>query len=103
MTTTADRVRETTNIIGTDTLTLLGAVPNFRAFGDVPEFLSEPVYYCIDDPQNQMWEVVEGTYDYGSNTLTRDVVLSSSNSGLLVDFIAGVKQVFATAPAAFLL
>ena len=95
----ADRVQESTSTIGTGTLTLAGAVTGYRTFnasftnGDV-------VYYTIDDGAGN-WEVGYGTV--GTGTLTRTVVLESSNANALVSFASGVKRVFNTATAVSIL
>lgn len=97
MTTVADRVRETTSTTGTGTLSLIGAVTDFRAFSAAFADGTE-VYYCIELPGTGAWEVGIGTYNTG--TLSRDTVLASSNAGALVSFAAGVKNVFCTLPGA---
>jgi hypothetical protein len=45
------------------------------------------------------WENGIGTYTSSGSTLSRDTVLSSSNSGNLVNFSAGTKDVFINYPA----
>jgi len=85
----ADRVKETTATTGTGTLTVLGAAAGFRSF--VAAFGSAAsVYYTIAGGAD--FEIGEGTT--GAGTLSRDTVLVSSNGGALVDFAAGVKDVF---------
>ncbi len=56
-------------------------------------------YYTITDGTSGAWEVGIGTYTLSGSTLSRDVILSSSNSGLVVTFAAGTKSVFTTLPA----
>ena len=90
----SDRVKETTTTTGTGTVTLAGAVTGFRAFSAVLSN-SDTTYYAIVGA-NQ-FEVGIGTYTSG--TLSRDTVLSSSNSNALVEFSAGSKNVFITQPA----
>jgi len=90
----SDRVKETTTTTGTGTVTLAGAVTGFRAFSNVLSN-SDTTYYAIVG--SNQFEVGIGTYTSG--TLTRDTVLSSSNSNLKVDFGAGSKNVFITQPA----
>ena len=90
----SDRVKETTVTTGTGTVTLAGAVTGFRAFSAVLSN-SDTTYYAIVGA-NQ-FEVGIGTYTSG--TLSRDTVLSSSNSNALVEFSAGSKNVFITQPA----
>ncbi|NBV70833.1 MAG: hypothetical protein EBR60_02040 [Burkholderiaceae bacterium] len=89
----ADRVRETTTTTGTGTLSLDGAVAGFQAFTAVGN--NNTTYYTIQGTTE--WEVGIGTYL--SNTLSRDTVLSSSNSGSKVLLTAGTKDVFVTLPA----
>jgi hypothetical protein len=48
---------------------------------------------------NGTWEVGIGTYTASGTTLSRDTVLESSNSGSLVSFAAGSKDVFVAYPA----
>ena len=56
-------------------------------------------YYVIYDEVNGDFEVGEGSLP-STSTLQRDTVITSSNAGALVDFVAGTKTVFVTAPAA---
>jgi hypothetical protein len=87
-----DRVRETTATTGTGTITLDGAVNGFQAFSVLGDG-SETYYAIVLDTE---WEVGVGTYTSSGTTLSRDEVLESSNSGSLVNFSAGVKDVFVT-------
>jgi hypothetical protein len=93
----ADRVKETTTTTGTGTLTLAGAASGFRSFATIGN--GNSTYYAIVDSTNNAWEVGIGTYTASGTTLTRSVVLSSSNSNSLVNFSAGTKDVFVTQPA----
>lgn len=93
----ADRVKETATTTGTGSLTLLGGVIGFRAFSAVCSN-GDQVYYCIAAQTPGEWEVGIGTWSTGG-TLSRDTVLSSSNSGSLVSFSSGTKDVFVTVPA----
>jgi len=90
-----DRVQETTTTTGTGTVTLAGAVPGYQSFAIVGN--GNTTYYNITDGTN--WEVGIGTYTSSGTTLSRDTVLSSSNSDALVNFPAGSKNVFVTYPA----
>ena len=92
-----DRVQETTATTGTGTLTLSGAVLGFQSFAAIGN--SNTTYYAISDPITGDWEVGIGTYTSSGTTLSRDTVLSSSNSGSLVSFAAGTKNVFCTYPS----
>jgi hypothetical protein len=91
----ADRVQETTTTTGTGTVTLLGAVTGFQSFAAIGN--GNATYYNIS--AGTEWEVGIGTYTSSGTTLSRTTVLSSSNSGSLVNFSAGTKNVFVTYPA----
>jgi hypothetical protein len=92
-----DRVKETSTTTGTGTLTLGGAATGFQSFAVIGN--GNTTYYAIFDRTSQDWEVGVGTYTASGTTLTRDSVLESSNSGSLVNFGAGTKDVFCTYPA----
>ena len=92
-----DRVKETTTTTGTGTITLAGAVVGFQTFSAIGD--GNVTYYCIAEKLGSAWEVGYGTYTASGTTLSRTVVLESSNAGSLVDFGAGVKEVFCTYPA----
>lgn len=90
-----DRVKETTTTTGTGTITLAGASSGFQSFSVIGD--GNSTYYAIVGGTD--WEVGIGTYTSSGTTLSRDTVLESSNSGSLVDFAAGSKDVFVTYPA----
>jgi hypothetical protein len=92
-----DRVKETTTTTGTGTVTLAGAAAGFQTFGVVGN--GNTTYYAIVDNTTGDWEVGIGTYTASGTTLSRTTVLSSSNSGSLVTFAAGSKDVFCTYPS----
>jgi len=92
-----DRVKETSTTAGTGTLTLAGAVAGFQSFAAVGN--GNTTYYAIADAVTGAWEVGIGTYTASGTTLSRDTVLSSSNSGSLVNFAANTKDVFVTYPS----
>ena len=92
-----DRVKETTTTTGTGTITLAGAVGGFQTFSAIGD--GNVTYYCIAEKTGTAWEVGYGTYTASGTTLSRTVVLESSNAGSLVDFGAGIKEVFCTYPA----
>jgi hypothetical protein len=92
-----DRVQESSTTEGTGAVTLSGAVIGFQTFSSSIG-VGNTTYYTITGTGNSEWEVGIGTLS-GSSTLTRDTVLSSSNSGSLVNFSAGAKSVFVTYPA----
>ena len=93
-----DRVKETSTTTGTGTFSLDGAVSGFETFvagiGN-----SNTTFYSIVNTDGA-FEVGIGTVtDATPDTLSRDTILSSSNSDSAVDFAAGTKQVFCTLPA----
>jgi hypothetical protein len=95
----ADRVKETTTTTGTGTLDLGGAASGFETFvagiGNGNE-----TYYVITDSNTGDFEVGVGTVtDAATDTLSRDSVISSSNSDSLVNFGAGTKDVFCSLPS----
>ena len=90
-----DRVKETTTTTGTGTITLAGAVDGFQSFSVIGN--ANTTYYAIVGGTE--FEVGVGTYTSSGTTLSRDTVLTSSNSGNKVDFSAGEKDVFCTQPA----
>ena len=92
-----DRIKETTITTGTGTLTLAGAVTDFQSFAAIGD--GNTTYYSISLTSGNEWEVGIGTYTASGTTLSRDTVLSSSNSGSLVNFSAGTKDVFVVYPA----
>ena len=95
----ADRVKETTTTTGTGTVTLLGASTGFQSFAVIGN--GNTTYYTIAGQGTSEWEVGVGTYTSSGTTLARTTVLSSSNSGSLVNFSAGTKDVFVTYPAEY--
>lgn len=92
-----DRVKETTTTTGTGTVTLLGAATGYQAFSVIGN--GNQTYYTIAGQTGSEWEVGIGTYTLVGTTLSRDTVLASSNSGSLVTFSAGTKDVFCDYPA----
>ena len=92
-----DRVKETTTTTGTGTVTLLGAATGFQSFSAIGD--ANSTYYTIVAQTGTEWEVGVGTYTSSGTTLSRTTVLSSSNSGSLVNFSAGTKDVFVAYPA----
>jgi hypothetical protein len=93
----ADRVRETTTSTGTGTITLAGAVTGFQTFAAIGN--ANTTYYTIAGQGTSEWEVGIGTYTSSGTTLARNTVLASSNSGSLVNFSSGTKDVFCDYPA----
>ena len=91
-----DRVKETTAVTSTGTATLLGAVTGYQSFSVIGN--GNTCYYAIVAQTGSEWEVGLGTYT-SPNQLARTTVLSSSNSGSLVNFSVGTKDVYVTQPA----
>ena len=92
----ADRVKDTTTTTGTGTVTLSGSPPTgFQSFAVVGD--GNTTFYTI--AAGSEWEVGIGTYTSSGTTLARTTVTASSNAGSLVNFSAGVKDVFVTYPA----
>ena len=89
-----DRIKESTTTTGTGTLTLAGATTGFQTFAAVGD--ANTTYYAILNGSN--WEVGLGTYTASGTTLSRDTILSSSNSGAAIT-LAGVSDVFCTYPS----
>ena len=94
-----DRVKETSTTTGTGTFDLAGAETGFESFvsgvgnGNI-------TYYAISNDGTNEFEVGIGTVtDATPDTLSRDTIISSSNSDALVNFSAGTKTVFCTLPA----
>ena len=94
-----DRVKETSTTTGTGTFDLAGASQDFISFvSGVGN--TNTTYYCIANTGTDEFEVGIGTVtDAATDTLSRDTVLSSTNSDALVDFSEGAKEVFCTIPA----
>lgn len=89
----SDRIRENTITIGSGVLILTGNNGPFKRFTDV--LLDNDVtYYCIEE--NDSFEVGIGTYN--TNTLSRDLVLQSTQNGEKIN-LAGSGAVFITYPA----
>lgn len=92
-----DRVKSSTTTTGTGTITLGAAAAGFQAFSVIGN--GNTTYYTIVDTINGTWEVGVGTYTSSGTTLSRDAVFDSSNSGSLVNFASGSKDVFVAYPA----
>lgn len=93
-----DRVQETSTTTGTGDLTL----SNLSAAGYVTfntafsTGVANLFYYVIT--QDAAWEAGIG-YLSAATTMVRNTILASSNAGAAVNFPAGTKYVFNTAPA----
>jgi len=94
-----DRVKETSTTTGTGTIDLAGAETGYEGFvAGVGN--GNTTYYAIELNSANEWEVGIGTVtDATPDTLSRDTIISSSNSDAAVNFSAGTKNVFCTLPA----
>src|SRR5210317_190100 len=92
-----DRVKEESTTTGTGTLTLSGAVAGFETFSSAIGN-TNTTYYAIQN-QDVPTEFEVGLGTVGAGTLSRDTIISSSNSDAAVNFSAGTKDVFCTLPA----
>jgi hypothetical protein len=90
-----DRVKETSTTTGTGTFTLDGAVSGFETFSSAIGNTNTTYYAIVNS--NGEFEVGLGTV--GAGTLSRDTIISSSNSDVAVLFTGGTKNVFVTLPA----
>ena len=94
-----DRVKETSTTTGTGTFSLAGATTGFETFVSGVGTGNTTYYSIVLDGTNE-FEVGVGTVtDASPDTLSRDTVISSSNSDNKVDFSSGSKTVFCTLPA----
>jgi len=94
----ADRVQEATETSGTGTYDLGGTLNGFQTFV-AGIGTGNQCYYAITDDID--WEVGYGTVtDAATDTLSRDAILASSNSGLPVDWGTGQKFIWCDSPAA---
>ena len=94
-----DRVKETTTSTGTGTINLAGAADTFETFV-AGIGTTNKCFYCISHQTANEFEVGIGTVtDASPDTLSRDTMISSSNSDSAVNLSAGTKDVFCTYPA----
>jgi hypothetical protein len=94
-----DRVKETSTTTGTGTIDLAGAETGYESFV-AGIGTTNTTYYAIELNSAGEWEVGIGTVtDATPDTLSRDTIITSSNSDSAVNFSAGTKNVFCTLPA----
>ena len=94
-----DRVKESSTTSGTGTIDLAGAATGFEGFV-AGIATGNTTYYAIFEQGTVNWEVGIGTVtDAATDTLSRDTVISSSNSDSKVTFAGGTLDVFCTLPA----
>ena len=89
-----DRVKETSVSTGTGDITLDGATGAYQTFSIIGN--GNQTYYAIAGQTTSEWEVGIGTYTLSTDSISRDTILSSSNSNNIVTFSAGTKDVFIT-------
>ena len=89
-----DRAQETATANTTVSFTLTGAFTGYQTLAGIGN--TNTTYYGSTDGTN--WEVGIGTYSTTGPTLTRDTILSSSNSGSAVTF-SGAVTVWVDYPA----
>jgi hypothetical protein len=92
-----DRVKESSNTVGTGTIVLAGAQAGYQSFAVVGN--GNQTYYTIAGQTTSDWEVGIGTWYSGNLSLSRDVVLASSNANAAVALLPGTKDVFITYPS----
>jgi hypothetical protein len=95
-----DRVKEVTSTSGTGEFLLGGADGSYDTFASHLAD-GDTTYYSIVHSNSSIdeWEVGIGTYSTANNSIVRTTILSSSNSGSVVGFSSGVKNIFMTLPA----
>ena len=94
-----DRVKETSTTTVTGTINLAGAETGYEGFV-AGIGTGNTTYYAIELNSAGEWEVGIGTVtDATTDTLSRDTIITSSNSDSAVNFSAGTKNVFCTLPA----
>jgi len=90
-----DRVQQQGTANTTVSFTLTASVAGFQSFAVIGN--GNTTYYSATDAAGN-WEVGIGTYSTTGPTLTRNTILSSSNSNTAVTF-SGVVNVFVTYPS----
>jgi hypothetical protein len=91
-----NRVKTTSVTAGIGTISLGSAVTGYQSFASIGD--GNQTYYLIKGTLD--WEVGKGTYTTSGNTLSRDIVFSSSNGGALVNFSTETKNVLCAYPSA---
>ena len=90
-----DRVQQQGTANTTVSFTLTASVAGFQSFAVIGN--GNTTYYSATDASGN-WEVGIGTYSTTGPTLTRNTILSSSNSNTAVTFV-GTVNVFVTYPS----
>lgn len=93
-----DRVWESSTSTGTGNFVLGGTKTGYRTFSSVLANGDTCFYTIVAD--NGLWETGLGTYNSGTNSLTRTTRYdNSSGTTAAIDFAAGAKEVFLSLPA----
>ena len=93
----ADRIKELSYTVGTGNFHLNGAAQGFSSFGSQYNY-NTYLFYAITD--GTRYEVGSGQYILdGVNNALRRFPFKSSNSNQVVNFPAGLKEVYVTYPA----
>lgn len=90
----SDRIKQTSLTQGTGALTFSEAFGSFQPFSVIGD--GNSTYYTIENENN--FEVGIGTYSAANNSLSRDIVLRSSNNDQKISLV-GLSIVFCTYPA----
>lgn len=97
-----DAVLDFSTSTGTGAFALSNAPPNgYRSFGSVLAVGTAPIPYRIKHLAANEFEEGIGSYS-ATNQLSRDTVISSSNSNAAVSFSGGTKEVSLAVPAAMM-
>lgn len=92
----ANRVKVTDTTTGTGAFSNLTAITGYQTFNAVLASADKCYYTAVDVNSSGVptgdWEC--GIGHRSVNTLTRDIILASSNSGAAVSFAAGTRQIF---------
>lgn len=91
-----DRVFETFTTTGTGPVTLLGSQSGFRSFSEELATNDTTFYQMWDDTDR---ETGIGTYNSGTNALTRTSILSSTNGDAAVDWGPGTRNIIVGLPS----
>ena len=92
----SDRVKESSVSEGLGSIVLAGPFGSFQSFSKGIGN-GNTTYYCIEN--GTRWEVGQGVYDQGTNSLSRDLVFDSSIGGGTKISLEGPSVVFCTLPA----
>lgn len=93
----ADRIKELSYTVGTGNMTLEGAAVGFNSFGSYYNY-NDYLFYAITDGSS--YEIGSGQYILsGSDNKLKRFPFKSSNNNQIVNFSAGLKEVYVTYPA----